>query len=544
MFPCGFARQSRWPPGAGRLPPQAGYRPRLQPPALAPADPAPALVGGDLGAVLEVQLFQNAVDVVLDGARRNEEALRYLLVAGPLAGQLQHLDFARREIGAGLAYLGVAVRLANEGVQNALRHRRGDNGFSPQRALQHLEQFVGLHILHQVAVGAAADRLEQVLLVLGHREHDDLGVRQLRLYEARGLDAVAAGHPDVHENDVWLQPAGLLHALPAVACLFDDRALPALDDKAAADALSPLPHGLQTEPAALGDARGIEPGSVVSHDDADLPVAGLDLQPHFGARGVLAHVGQGFLDDAHKLHLAVRRQDSRGAAVALEVTRYAGALAERLYVFAQSAAQTGLGERGTQVHDGAADILVRFAGHGGHRFQFCLRPVRIAAGEEAVHDAQLHIQVAQRLGQAVVDLAGHPLALLEHRDGAGLAEHLGVLKDGAHLGGEGAQQGHLAGIERAQLAADNEDDADVVPLGPYGGTNAGPGGPAAQYALATRHRVGVREDHRLSQRHRLLALARHQGRAAVRQGDALMQPALGHELQFAVFFRHQGDACP
>src|SRR3990170_649504 len=231
MFPCGFARQSRWPPGAGRLPPQAGYRARLQPPALAPADPAPALVGGDLGAVLEVQLLQNAVDVVLDGARRNEEALRYLLVAGPLAGQLQHLDFARREIGAGLAYLSVAVRLANEGVQNALRHRRGDNGFSPQRALQHLEQFVGLHVLQQVAVGAAADRLEQVLLVLGHREHDDLGVRQLRLYEARGLDAVAAGHPDVHENDVWLQPAGLLHALPAVACLFDDGALPPEGDE-------------------------------------------------------------------------------------------------------------------------------------------------------------------------------------------------------------------------------------------------------------------------------------------------------------------------
>ena len=76
--------------------------------------------------------------------------------------------------------------------------------------------------LEHVAGGADAQRLEQELLVLVHREHErpQLGAPARQL--ARGLQAGHARHGDVEDREVDVVLEGPLHRLRAVADLVDD----------------------------------------------------------------------------------------------------------------------------------------------------------------------------------------------------------------------------------------------------------------------------------------------------------------------------------
>ena len=62
---------------------------------------------------------------------------------------------------------------AGELADDPERRRGRDRGLAPGDRLEHRPQLSRLEVLEQVAAGAGLDRLEQVVLVLGHGEHDD-----------------------------------------------------------------------------------------------------------------------------------------------------------------------------------------------------------------------------------------------------------------------------------------------------------------------------------------------------------------------------------
>ncbi len=59
-------------------------------------------------------------------------------------------------------------------------------------------------ILQQIARGSGADKIENVFLLIVHRERHDADVRRLPLDGAGGLHPVHAGHAHVHQDDVGL----------------------------------------------------------------------------------------------------------------------------------------------------------------------------------------------------------------------------------------------------------------------------------------------------------------------------------------------------
>ena len=48
----------------------------------------------------------------------------------------------------------------------------------------------------------------------------------------------------------------------------------------------------------------------------------------------------------------------------------------------------------------------------GHLLQVGVRRDRLAVGQQGLHGLRLHVDVAQHLAQAIVQLAAHPLAFL------------------------------------------------------------------------------------------------------------------------------------
>ena len=68
----------------------------------------------------------------------------------------------------------------------------------------------------------ALDRLEEVGLAVGDREHDDADVGQLRLDPPRGLETAHDRHRDVHQDDVGQQVSRQSQTLLAVARLSHD----------------------------------------------------------------------------------------------------------------------------------------------------------------------------------------------------------------------------------------------------------------------------------------------------------------------------------
>src|SRR5581483_6821396 len=77
-------------------------------------------------------------------------------------------------------------------------------------------------LLEQVPGGSGLDRLVQVRLLVGDRQHQDLDVRQEVADLAGRLDAGALGHPDIHQDHVRHELLGLLDGLDAVRGLADE----------------------------------------------------------------------------------------------------------------------------------------------------------------------------------------------------------------------------------------------------------------------------------------------------------------------------------
>ncbi len=89
--------------------------------------------------------------------------------------------------------------------------------------LDAVDQGTGLHVLEQIAVGAGAQRGDQVLGGVGHGEDDDLAGQVARLDGLERLDPVHPLHIEVEEHDVGRKTAGQLDAFDAGRRLADHR---------------------------------------------------------------------------------------------------------------------------------------------------------------------------------------------------------------------------------------------------------------------------------------------------------------------------------
>src|SRR6185369_15016647 len=80
----------------------------------------------------------------------------------------------------------------------------------------------GRPVLQEIAGSPRADHLQDVLLVVVHRQDEDAGRRKRLVDPARRLDPGEARHADVEDDDVRLRLQRLLHGLADVGSLRDD----------------------------------------------------------------------------------------------------------------------------------------------------------------------------------------------------------------------------------------------------------------------------------------------------------------------------------
>jgi len=136
-----------------------------------------------------------------------------LRVRLPARGQRQYLDLPARQR--------LLRRLAQPGHE-APGYRRGQHGLAAGRRPHRVRQLGRARVLQQVPGGARLDRVQDVGVGVVRGEHDDLRVRQL----PDGRHAVAAGHPQVHQDHVELAGPGegdRLRAGPGLAGHLDIR---------------------------------------------------------------------------------------------------------------------------------------------------------------------------------------------------------------------------------------------------------------------------------------------------------------------------------
>ena len=140
------------------------------------------------------------------------------------------------------------------------RRRRGDRGLAAADRIDHRSELRPFEALEQIAPRARPDRLEQVVLLLGDREHDDGDIRLGLADPAGGLQPSHPGHPDVHEHELGQEGVDEGDRLRAIRGLPDHLVAPGVEQGGHAVAEEGVvvrdedPHHEAT--AAAGDAIG------------------------------------------------------------------------------------------------------------------------------------------------------------------------------------------------------------------------------------------------------------------------------------------------
>ena len=148
------------------------------------------------------QLAQNGRHVAADRGRRDEQPLGDFGRAGALAHQLEHVPLAPGEPGRlPVGHGDPPVLAVTEFVDQAGHEGPGKHGLPGQHALQRVADGGLVQALEQIPRRAGPERVEEVLVLARHGEHDDRGVRQRAGDLRRGGNAVPR-HVDVEQADV------------------------------------------------------------------------------------------------------------------------------------------------------------------------------------------------------------------------------------------------------------------------------------------------------------------------------------------------------
>jgi hypothetical protein len=143
----------------------------------------------------------------LDGALADEQVAGDLGV-GPASDERdQHLAFSFGEP----AELGRGPRAAAGKTLDQPASERGrDQGVAVGRGPDPEQQFLGASMFQQEPGGPGVQRVEDILVEVEGGEHHDLGRARPECHDPPGgLDAVQAGHPDIHEHDIRARPGYL-----------------------------------------------------------------------------------------------------------------------------------------------------------------------------------------------------------------------------------------------------------------------------------------------------------------------------------------------
>jgi hypothetical protein len=147
---------------------------------------------------------------------RDEEPRRDLVRAQVAVEEQQHLELARAQhLRDRLRHLLAAAALTHL-VEQPARNRARERRLALRDAAQERHDPVRRLALQQVAGGAAADRAEEVALVLRRRQHDDLRLRRGLAQPRQRREPVHLGHREVEQDQVRLELArGRDRLLPA-----------------------------------------------------------------------------------------------------------------------------------------------------------------------------------------------------------------------------------------------------------------------------------------------------------------------------------------
>src|SRR6516164_105844 len=182
------------------------------------AEPGVAGFDDGLGAVGDLEFGEDVGYVVADGFGAEEQLAGDVGVAAALGEQRQDLAFAFGQFGeCGL----LPRRGAGEVVQDPLRDGGAEDGFAVGDAADGPFDLLFAGAFEQVAAGAGAHRLEDGGVVVEHGQDQDVDVGAGLGERAGGVDAVAFGHVDVHDQHVWLKLFGQLDGLLAGGGLGD-----------------------------------------------------------------------------------------------------------------------------------------------------------------------------------------------------------------------------------------------------------------------------------------------------------------------------------
>src|SRR5215216_580785 len=182
--------------------------------------PAADRVPRQLDAIAHAELLEDVRSMALDGLLRDVQQRPDLVVRVGLGDELDDLLLARRE------HL-VVDGLAGAGALEILAHQRPDGARIQKRLTAHrgaagLDQITVDGALEHIARGAHPDSLEQVLLVVVHREHQHAHLGPAVRDLARRLQAGLARHRDVEDHEVDIFGERPVHRLLTVRRLCDD----------------------------------------------------------------------------------------------------------------------------------------------------------------------------------------------------------------------------------------------------------------------------------------------------------------------------------
>ncbi len=141
-------------------------------------------------------------------ARRDGQCVGDFAVGQAVGEHGQHVVLARaqrQQVALRCRQWPAAFGCFHEVAQGSCREPPRHGQFAARRPAQGAQQRLRAEVLGQVAGGALTDRLDQVALRAGHRQHDDACHGQPRRQLLHELDAIHAGQVNVEQQDVRLQ---------------------------------------------------------------------------------------------------------------------------------------------------------------------------------------------------------------------------------------------------------------------------------------------------------------------------------------------------
>lgn len=149
---------------------------------------------------VDVQLAVDIADMGADGADADAVFVGDLFIAQSVDEGVEDLVLADGQ----LVVLMDGRRRGLKGLQDAA----GDAGCHGRPALVEiangLDDVFGRRTFEQIAGGARADGVEDILVVVEHGEHQDLDRREMGLDRPHTFDAGDIRQADVHEDDIGL----------------------------------------------------------------------------------------------------------------------------------------------------------------------------------------------------------------------------------------------------------------------------------------------------------------------------------------------------